>query len=335
MLFSVYLLNGLFNSPYKNIGAFLFVALMIVMFSFPLFIFGAGIKPSKELKDHFLIIIFLTSVIVMIELFALILFGDVINDGSLIKEHIVLGWSTWNGIGAILAVCLPVHFYLAITKKHGYIFFITAIISYLAIALTLSRASLLVATLLAAICVIIGCIKGENVKMFRIATLIAALLALIGFIVFWSKISTVFTDYLERGFSDNGRFGLYKDGMKSFFAHPIFGAGFANVYSIGPVTPEFFAISTPIMCHNTIIQILASCGVIGLCGYLFHRYQTLKFLYEQRKSLFSVFSALCVSALLFTSLLDVHFFITYHILYYATILCVAEKCAFSDANLFG
>ncbi|MBO5212208.1 MAG: O-antigen ligase family protein [Clostridia bacterium] len=323
-LFSIYLLNGLFNSFY-TVGSFLFVLVMIAMFSIPFFVFGAGIKPSKELKEHFILIMLLTSAIVIIELFNLIVFGDVISNGAFIKERIALGWSTWNGIGAILAVCLPIHFYMAITKEHGYIFFITAIISYVSIALTLSRGSLLVATFISLVCVIIGCIKGKNVKLFRICTLTAIVCATILLIALWDKISTVLSDYLERGFDDNGRFELYKVGIKAFLDHPIFGAGFANIYSYGPITPEFFAISTPIMCHNTIIQILASCGIVGICGYFFHRYQTIRFAFKYRSSLFVIFSALCISALLLTSLLDVHFFITYHILYYSTIICIVEK----------
>lgn len=340
VLFLVYLLGGAFNlKKYSidgvNLGGFsieglIFVLVMILMLSIPFFLLGSGIKSSSDLRKYFVWVLFLGSIIVTLSVFHLICFGDVFKNGSIIKEKIVLGWSTWNGIGAILTVLLPVHFYIASIYKRGYIFFITGIISYLAIVLTLSRASLLVSTLILILCVIYGCIKGENKKLFRILTLVGIIVAILGIIILWNKISAVLVDYLNRGFDDNGRFQLYVWALQTFLRHPILGSGFEYVYVIKPVQSDILAIGTPFLCHNTLIEILAACGIIGFCGYIYHRYKTAKLFIERRRDSFSVFMALCIIGLLLTSLLDVHFFIFYHILYYSSILTMVEKVSSTE-----
>ena len=342
VLFAAYLLGGILNlKTYYNDGVkiggyslsgLVFVLVMIILFSLPFVLLGIGVKPSDNLKKHFVWILFLGSLIVTLEVLVLICFGNVFKDGAIIKERIVLGWSTWNGIGAIMTMLLPVHFYIASIYKRGYIFFATGIISYFTIILTLSRASLLVATLILGICLLYGCFKGNNKKLFRILSVSGILVAILGVIILWSKISGVLVDYLNRGFDDNGRFQLYVWALQTFLRHPIFGSGFDNVYVIKTVQDDILAIGAPFLCHNTLIEILAACGIVGLGAYIFHRYKTVKLFIARKNDSFTVFMGLCVLGLLLTGLLDVHFFMFYFIMYYSTILTMVEKIPY-DSNI--
>ena len=148
-------------------------------------------------------------------------------------------------------------------------------------------------------------------------TLIVCFIGILFIIVFHEKIFNILNDYINRGIDDNGRFEIYSFGMDKFLSHPIFGCGF---YS-SPYSTNF---GIPFLYHNTFVQLLASCGVVGLLGYLFHRYQTLVIIFEKIKS-GSIFLSLCILALLITSLLDVHLFSLYPTIYYSILLLAIEK----------
>jgi O-antigen ligase len=133
-------------------------------------------------------------------------------------------------------------------------------------------------------------------------------------------ISKAFIEILNLGLHDRGRFEYYKDGMEKFFNHPLFGAGFGNSHG----TNDRFIISAPEYFHNTIIQILASCGVIGFGAYVYHRWQTVKLFWNTRNP-YSFFTAMSILALLLTSLLDIHLFNIFPTIIYSTMLCIFER----------
>ena len=315
-----YLLNGIFSSQYRSQNI-IFALVSICSLGFIFFIFQINLDKSNELKDYLFFVLFLTSIVLTLELY-LSFFNQIkIVDGRIIKETILLGWGMWNNIGGMLAFLLPVHIYYAITaKRFGYMFFFSGIISYLAIALTLSRSSLLVSSAIILACFICSCFIGNNKKINRIITISLALIGILGIILMWNKLSTILGDYLSRGFDDNGRFDIYKHGIEKFLKNPIFGGGFATDYKLEYEFIKFI----PFRYHNTIIQIMATCGLFGLLSYLYHRFTTVV-LFIKRRNIYSLFSALCIISLLLCSLLDNHFFNIYPLFVYALILVVNEK----------
>jgi O-antigen ligase len=151
-------------------------------------------------------------------------------------------------------------------------------------------------------------------------TLTILIIGLLGIIVLWNKLSTLLSSYINQGFGDNGRFEMYKHGFNNFLSHPIFGGGFGSC-----VEDNFGHGIEPNRYHNTFIELLATCGILGFGTYLFHRYQTVKLFLSKRNNLQCVFLFISILALLLTSLLDNHFFNLYPTMYYAVILCVIEK----------
>jgi O-antigen ligase len=151
-------------------------------------------------------------------------------------------------------------------------------------------------------------------------TLIIAFFALIAVIILWKKITGILGDYINRGFDDNGRFEMYLHGLKNFLSHPIFGGGFYSSYA----TEHMFIHFLPYRYHNTLIQMLATCGIFGFSSYLFHRFQTVK-LFISKKKISTLFIALCIGTMLLGSLLDNHFFNIYPAIIYSTMLMAVEK----------
>lgn len=311
--------NGLFVKEGFSFSNFLYT-LAVIGSLFGIFIaFYLTIDFSKDFKKYLVYVLYIASIVVLIEFITLFLNGQVkYSDGKIIKESVITGWGIWNNIGCMLTMLLPVHFYLAsFVKRFGFVFYFTGIISYLAIALSLSRSSLLVSSILIVICVIFSCFYGKNKLTNKIITLIFILLGIAFISLYWNKIATILNDYLVRGFSDNGRFKIYITGLFKYFEYPIFGTGF---FSYATHQSGWL----PFGYHNTIVQMLASCGTIGMLAYIYHRYKTIQICYKKRSAQnFPLY--LCLLGLLLTSLLDVHFFNIYPAFYYSIILLAIEK----------
>lgn len=315
-----FLLNGFFAfNSYQgiNIG---FAILLCFFLLFMYCVFYIGLNERKDTVEYLMYVLYIASLILVAEMIVLISRDAIFINGQIIKESLIVGWGSWNNIGGMLAILLPIHFYYACVKKRGYIFYATAILTYISIVFTLSRASLLFATVISAICIVLICIKSECLRTNRIITVCGAFFALIGIILLWNKLSTTLSSYFNQSLGDNGRFALYKHGIENFLSHPIFGGGF------GSCAEDFFGHGIePNRYHNTVIELLATCGIVGFGAYVFHRYQTLKLFWRKRNHLSVVFLALTILSLLLTSLLDNHFFNLYPTMYYAIILCVIEK----------
>lgn len=313
------ILNGLFVKEGFTISNTLY-ALAVMASLFGIYLaFYVSIDFDKDFTKYLIYILFIASMVITLEFYSLFLNGQVkFADGKIIKESVITGWGIWNNMGCMMTMLLPIHFYLAsFVKKYGFIFYLTGGISYLAIVLSLSRSSLLVSSFLLVICVIYACFVGENKLINRIITLFALVACIAGIILLWDKISNILNDYLERGLNDNGRFEIYISGLKKFLSYPIFGTGF---YSYATHQSGWL----PFGYHNTPIQMLASCGVVGILAYIYHRFITVKICYQKR-SIKNVPFYLCILGLLLTSLLDVHFFNIYPAFYYSIILLTIEK----------
>ena len=76
--------------------------------------------------------------------------------------------------------------------------------------------------------------------------------------------------------------------------------------------------------HNTVIQLLASTGIVGLLAFGYHRYQTLRLALRRRSHLQVLISASAL-VLILGSLLDCHMFNVGPGLFYSVILAWQEK----------
>jgi hypothetical protein len=137
-----------------------------------------------------------------------------------------------------------------------------------------------------------------------------------------------FGSYINQGFNSNGRLDLYKHGLENFITHPIFGGGFDSC-----LEDNFGHGIDPNRYHNTIIELLATCGVVGFGAYCYHRYQTIKLFIKKKSNLSCIFLGICALALLLTSLLDNHIFNLYPTMYYSIILVALGKLPTKENEL--
>ncbi len=120
---------------------------------------------------------------------------------------------------------------------------------------------------------------------------------------------------------------IYKEGLALFAQAPVFGSSFHSPGFIpwDWATVESFSGFFPARWHNTVIQLLASCGIVGIGAYLFHRIQTVRLLFKI-PSKETVFIACSLGTLLICSMFDCHFFNIGPTLFYSAALAFGENC---------
>ena len=326
-----YMLSGIGIEDYaqffaKNLlFAFVQFASIIVMY----FLFTGAVKWERTPKDYLAWIGMSVGFVVLIQLLENYLSGRIfIGTGLTIdREMISTGWGMHNNIGGMMAMMLPFPFYLACTRERGWIYNLLGSLLLVGVVMSCSRTSMLGAVLAYCICAVILLRNRDSRQKNLRVYLVAALAVVVLVIVFWDQLFDIFYKFIDEIFIISSRDKLFVNGCKQFAEYPIFGGTF---YPQGDYIPwdwstlESFTSFFPPRWHNTLIQIAASCGIVGLAAYLIHRLQTMILLFS-KVSTEKLFIALFIGALLLASMLDCHFFNVGPVLFYSMALAFAEK----------
>ena len=331
-----YLLSGIGIEDYAKyfsrnlLFSFIQFASIFVMY----YLFTGTVKWERVPKGYFAWIGMCVGFVVMVQLLENYLSGRIfIGSGLTIdREMISTGWGMHNNIGGLMAMMLPFPFYLAYTRKRGWIFNLLGSVLLVGVVLSCSRTSMVVAAVMYATCSFILLRNREsrrnNLRVY--AVVFVAAVAMV--VIFWHQLFDIFYKFIDEIFIISSRDKLVVNGCKQFVAYPVFGGSF---FPQGDYIPwdwsdlEAFTSFFPPRWHNTLIQIAASCGIVGLVGYVVHRAQTVILLLKNI-STEKLFIALYVGALLLASLLDCHFFNIGPVMFYSMALAVAEKIERSE-----
>ncbi len=338
ILGGAYLISGIFCNIYSKIWLNNIVFALIQFLSIFLlyFILAATIDWKNADKDFLPHLAILMGIVVSLEVVYLYASDFRFNEwGEITKDFIITGWGISNNIAAMIALAIPFAFYLACEKQKSYLYLTLAAIFVIVIAMTLSRASFLTSLLIFAACWFICLFKAKNKKAFKITSLILIGLLVIFAAIFYRQIWDLFLEVLqifekdESGnfaFSDAHRFDTYNLGLQMFADFPIFGNSFfaRGEWPWQYGTIDSFTSFFPARWHNTIIQLLASTGIVGLLAYIYHRVKTV-LLVVKKPSIGKTFIGLSILSLLIMSMLDCHFFNVGPVLFYSIMLIFAEK----------
>lgn len=324
LLGAAFLSGGIGYEKYdwRNIyySLLLFLALFLLYF-----ILTAAVRWEDVPKDYFAwlgLTVGFTVVIQLINVFIIHsdnIFGG--EPGVIVRNYIYTGWGTYTSMSVVMLICMPCAFYLAAVKKHGYVFNILGNALYLAIFASNGRGSVLMGAVIYVLCAIGVLARKKNRRGNLIVYAVVLALAVAVLIVLREKVGKILESVLALG--DSNRINLFKDGLSRFRLFPLFGEGFYacptddwNNLGGAAFIPAFW--------HNTLIQMLAACGLIGLAAYLFHRLQTLLLFFRQPE-LSKTFIGFSVLGILLTCLLDCHIFNIGVTLIYSAALAFAEK----------
>ena len=354
VLGGAYLLSGIGSAHYPEIvwKNLLFSLLQFLALFLIYFLFSATIQWDKVNKRYFAWFAVILSLTVVGELTHVyftqkVIVDNVVNGAvvgsTILREHIYTGWGMYNNVGAIIALGIPFTWYLALSYRRGFWFVLLASFLVVATVFSCSRGSMLGAIMAFALSLIYAGYKSKQRGFFLITTfsIIAVCLAL--FCIFNQVFSHLFDrtpsffnpeyllslesfeDFLLL-FNDSNRFTIYHEGLKVFLKYPIFGDSFYPSdftpwdFSILQQFSSFF----PPRWHNTIIQLLASCGIVGFIAYGVHRVQTILLFYKNR-TVEKTFIAIALICLLGMSLLDCHLFNIGPAFFYSAALTFAEN----------
>lgn len=316
ILLCAFLVNGAFSAEW-NAPSLAYGAVQLFSFGFAFYLFYLGLIKEKgqKLAEYLSYTSALIAILLTLETLALYLTNDALfADGSVVKEQVLYGWGNWNTAGQCIALTIPMCFYGAMKNKYPWFYFAAATLAFLSAALTLSRNAFLFAGLAYVSCVIIACFFGNNKRAFRVLVPIGIAAVLLLAFVFREKLITLLSDYVNRGFSDNGRFEHWKEGFSSFLKAPIFGVGF---FGGVPTDNGIF----PVMVHNTPLQLLRAMGIVGFVSYFYYRFETARIF--MRPTLEKTMLGISLLVILLGSLLDNFVFYVHQMLYYPIILSAA------------
>ena len=251
---------------------------------------------------------------------------EVIQNGVIERTLIYSGWGHYNNIGALLAMMVPFPFFLTGKGKYTGIFYLSGLFFLAGILFTCSRGSILCGVITYLASYTISLLHSRRARTNAAIHIFTVLIILLIFFLFSDDLHRLFRTLIGHGLDPAGRDDAWSAGWKQFLEHHAFGGTFFPVdYPLFSwSTSEEFVAFFPPRWHNTVIQILASSGIIGFAAYSFHRIQTLQ-LFLHRFSGKKMFAMVSMLTLLATSMVDCHFFNVGPVLFYSMMLAFVEK----------
>lgn len=220
-----------------------------------------------------------------------------------IEYKVLPGGVAVNQYANIIARSLPIFFYLSVRKKKwSFLWIIAAMATLGIIAVTNSRATILMAAIFTLGAVVVCMIKSTQ-KVAWIVTFVAIAGIAVGVVAIKGDLfKKVFNIILERGFSDSERFDVWALGWKRFCLYPIFGTGFD--YDLSGIVHDGVS---PYYYHNTLVQTIASMGVFGTIAFGFFMFSGVKTVIDA-KNVKAYVIGMVVGLIFAISLLDIHFY---------------------------
>ena len=328
-----YVLGGL-CSPYFALNTVLygFAQIFSLCFAYLFFYFTVDFKNID--KSYFAYVMTVVGVLLCFEMLGILYFsGCLTTEGAFSRGNLYTGWGVYNNVACALAMSLAAPFYYATTKKNGWIYLILGNVFYVFILFTQSRGGIVFGSCCYVLSLAVMLWKAKKKKTLLFTQFCIFAITAILCLTFKGELINIFNSMLDKGMDDSGRFDIYWDGWELFKQSPIFGTGFYSYVEAPPGTDLGDLIIIPLRHHNTIIQLLASCGIVGFAAYVYHRCQTLAMVFKKR-NVEKYFIGICILGVLLTSLLDVHIFNFHPCFTYAILLLCLEVDCLRDTTVF-
>lgn len=327
LLCATYFVSGLGSGQLSELGwRNLFFAFLQFMAIFGLyFLFTGAVRWDLAPKAYLFWACTCVGYALLFELLNIYLTADVIIDGAICRNNIFTGWGHYNNIGAMFAMIIPMPFFLTGKGRYASFAYGSAILFYIGLVFTCSRGSILIGTLIFVTTYILSLCHRRHARRQLVIHIGALAAVVLGILFMEDDFLQLFGIFGEIGLQSSARLRIYGLGIDQFKRFPVFGGSFfpvdVDIYSWS-TSAEFVSIFPP-RWHNTLVQLLASGGIVALVGYVIHRFQTVKLFIKDFNDE-KLFAALSILALLMTSFLDCHFFNIGPVLLYSVTLAVVE-----------
>lgn len=319
-----YLISGIGSINYSDFALknVLFSLIQFLAMFVPYYLLCFAVKWDEIGLDYFAFVGVAFGLVVGLEIINVYAVNNVITDSTPNRFLIYTGWGVNNNMGAMLVMAIPFCFFYISKSKFVISNFTILVFLSVCVLLSCSRNAILSLILIYFICSVIVIITAKPwVKSFFLISSVMLIGCVFLIEVFFIK--TIHISFLN-GLNSDSRFDIYVLGAEVFTNFPVFGGGFYALNNA--LTPEDIGWNTffPRMWHNTLIQILATGGLVCFIAYLVHNIQ-LVVLFTKKRSFENIIIFVSIFALLLLSFLDCYFFQLGPILFYSSSIAYAEQ----------
>lgn len=325
---AAYLLAGTFSGHYFDHGmaGLTFGVVQFLAVGLLYYILAACIRWEEVPRFYFASVAINIGFILLNEIIILYFIAQPFAGGTLDRNVLYTGWGNYNCIGGLLAMMIPFPFLGASVKKNGCPYMLFGTLFLVGVLLSCSRTAIIIGVFTYAISMVALFIRSENRWTCLFINVGLFLAGVLYMLIFHYDITMSYLEIFTIKRSVISRTDGFLAGIEQFLQYPILGGGFFPVsYPLEEwSTVEAFTSFFPGLFHNTIIQIAASCGIVGLAAYGYHRYQTIRLVVKKPNDQ-NIFIAISIAAMLLASLFDCHFFNIGPTLFYSMALAFVEK----------
>lgn len=327
ILGACYAISGMASGQWAEYGwrNLLFAFLQLVAIAGLYYLFSGGVRWDLAPKAYLFWAGITVGYLLLAELLNIYIVNKVIVDGTIIRERIFTGWGHYNSIGALLAMVMPLPFFLTGKGRYAWFAYLSGFLFCIGLLFTCSRGSILVGVGIYIASYVLSLVHTRHARSLKKMHAFIIGFPVVMLLVFHDELLWLFKVLPDLGFDSNLRFETYIEGFKQFAKFPIFGGSFFPVdfWPYAWATAPVFTALFPPRWHNTVVQLLATGGLVCLIGYAIHRIQTIR-LFMRGFSGEKLFVGLSIGALLLTSMIDCHFFNVGPVLLYSAALAVVE-----------
>ncbi len=290
------------------------------------FLLTASVKWKEVPEAYFSRVCVTWGLILVAEILVMYIQAKPYADGELDRNVLFTGWGNYNCMGGLLTMMIPSAFHLATVRKPTWLYSDVAALFLVGVIFSCSRNSLLIALAVYAVCLVYLVVKSTRRWSCLAVNGICAGAALVYLLGFNYDLLMEYLDIFFITRSIFSRLDGFKAGILQFLDAPILGGGFfpvdfdLEIWSTTEAVTAFF----PAFWHNTLVQLLATCGLVGLAAYIWHRWQTLRLL-AKKHTVQNVYLFFSILALLAMSMFDCHLFKLAPTIVYSMALAFAEK----------
>lgn len=251
-----YLIGGIWG--YFNI---LNAVIITAMTCATYFLYWVAINFTHNLKEYINYFFIALGIVLGFQLIISYAFVEEKFSVAILSKSVVwIGLQNINIVTTYFILAMLSTFQLALRHKYDYLMCLGAMVFALCAYFTYCRMGVLIAFVMMCIALVYVFAKSKNKQIFLYIGIVGVFVLATILIFKFEDISKIFAHYLTYGFSANGRDTLYGFCIEKFLESPVFGVGFTTTDHVPALTGD---IDNIILAHNTLLQYLTSCGIVG------------------------------------------------------------------------
>lgn len=323
-----YLLAGAGSGHYfdHGTGNIIFAVVQFAAIFVMYYFFTATVHWDDVPKYYFGKTGMMVGLVMVAEVLVMYILTDPFASGELNRNVLFTGWGNYNCMGGLLTMMIPFAFHMAVVRRPSFAYSFCGVLFLVGVIMTCSRTAILVAIVIYALSFLVLCLRSRNRRSTVMMNVILFGGLLLYMLLFQYDILLEYLEIFTIKRSIGSRMDGFVAGIQQFLNYPITGGSwYATDYVLEEWSDvEAFTSFFPGLFHNTVIQIAASCGIVGLAAYAWHRIQTVALIFK-RPTTENLFIGLSIVAMLTMSLFDCHIFNIGPALFYSMALAYAEK----------